>query len=646
MIRLLNNFRSLSRFQKNLILIIVDAFTLIAVILFSFSIRLGSWYWPGDDLLWVFLGAPILAIPIFIRFGMYHTIIRFIGFNTLWEIIKAVTLYALLWGFICFLAAVDGIPRSVVLINWFFAIIAIAGMRMIARWFIFEVLKQGLVKSENVIIYGAGSAGRQLAVAFLHSKEFNPIAFLDDDSKLHGQSIHGLKVSKPDDLELLIKKWNVNEILLAMPLLMSQRRNEIINYLEPFPVHVRSLPSLEGLLQGKVQIADLREVSIKDILGRSYTTANKSLLDLNIKDKVVMVTGAGGSIGSELCRQVIKLIPKCLILYEVSEFALYKVEQELSKLNLNNVSVIPMLGSVQNMNRLRFIFKHFNVQTIYHSAAYKHVPLVEYNTSEGIENNVFGTLNCSIASTLERVETFVLISTDKAVRPTNIMGASKRLAELILQALSNNSGEFLKLFEEGLDDKKILKETQFSIVRFGNVLNSSGSVVPLFQQQIKEGGPLTVTHPDVLRYFMTISEAVELVIQAGAMGKGGEVFVLDMGEPVLILDLAKKMIRLSGMEVKDSSNPNGDIEIKFTGLRPGEKLFEELLIGENVSSTDNPMIMKAIEESLALDELKLVIEDLKLAIQNNAPEKLRSIMKKAISGYKPDHNITDNLYKD
>jgi FlaA1/EpsC-like NDP-sugar epimerase len=644
--KLLNQFISLSRLNKNFILILADSFALIFVIFSSFSLRLGEWFWPSNELILVVLGAPIIAIPIFIRFGMYNTIIRYIGFYSLWEVFQAVSLYALIWGIICFLSALDGIPRSVILINWFLAIIAIGGLRIFGRWIIFDVINNNLNKRTQVLIYGAGAAGRQLAVALFQSFEFHPVAFIDDDKELWKQSIHGLKVSSPDELEFLIRKFNTNEILLAMPSLDVQSRKKIINFLEPLPIHVRSLPSLDGLAKGKIKIADLHEVSIKDILGRSHVPANNNLLDLNIKSKVVMVTGAGGSIGSELCRQIIKLNPECLILYEISEFALYKVEQELAKLNFNNIRVVPMLGSVQNMRRLKYIFNHFNVQTIYHSAAYKHVPLVEYNSNEGIENNVFGTLKCSIAATLEGVETFVLISTDKAVRPTNIMGASKRLAEMILQSLSKNSGQFVKEFEEILNyevDKDIL-QTQFSIVRFGNVLNSSGSVVPLFKRQIKDGGPVTVTDPNVIRYFMTITEAVELVIQAGAMGLGGEVFVLDMGEPVLIEDLAKKMIRLSGKEIRDSSNPDGDIEINYVGLRPGEKLFEELLIGDNVSSTDNPMIMKAIEETLTLDELKIIIDDLKIAIQNNDSEKLREIIKTAVSGFRTDNKITDNFY--
>jgi len=424
---LLKRFTSLSRLKKNLIFIIIDSLTIFAVILASFSIRLGEFYWPDSDLLWVIIGSPIIAIPIFIRFSIYNTTIRFIGFNAIWDIAKAVSLYALVWGIICYLSAIDGIPRSVIIINGFLAIIAISGLRLLARWVIFEVLNYNSLNRVNVLIYGAGAAGRQLAVSLLHSNEFNPIAFIDDNSKLYGQSLHGLKVSSSDDLGKLIHKWDILEILIAIPSLMRSKRNEIISNLETYPVHVRSLPSLEELVQGKVKVADLREVSIKDILGRNHTSPNKDLLDLNINNKVVMVTGAGGSIGSELSRQIIRLRPKILILYDQSEFALYSIDKELSKINLVNIKVISMLGSVQNMRRLQYIFQHYEVQTVYHAAAYKHVPLVEYNTSEGVQNNIIGTLNCSMAADLEGVETFVLISTDKAVRPTNVMEPLKDL---------------------------------------------------------------------------------------------------------------------------------------------------------------------------------------------------------------------------
>jgi len=619
---------------------------LILVVFLSFSIRLGELYWPETNLLWIVLIVPIIAIPIFKYFGLYQTIIRFIGDNAIWEIVKSVSLYALLWGILVYFSAVEGVPRSVILINWMLSLIAIGGIRMITKWLVFELMFEGNFIRKNVVIYGAGAAGRQLALSLQDSADYKPMAFIDDLTSLHGQSIHGLKIISKEDLKDFIGFKNISEILLAIPSLSRFSRNGIINYLESLPIHVLSLPSLEELAKGKVKIHDLREVSIKDILGRNHVSANKNLIGLNIKDKVVMVTGAGGSIGTELCLQILKLNPKIIILYEQSEFALYKLGADLAKLNDSKSKIISILGSVKNKNRLMHIFKKFEVQTIYHAAAYKHVPLVEFNTTEGIDNNVFGTLNCAVASLLSGVETFVLISTDKAVRPTNTMGASKRLAELILQALSNNPHEFIQLIDSNVHKKTIypLNITKFSIVRFGNVLNSSGSVVPLFKQQIKEGGPVTVTDPNVLRYFMTVSEAVELVIQAGAMGQGGEVFVLNMGKPELIYNLAKKMIRLSGMSIKNSSDSSGDIEIIFTGLRPGEKLVEELLIGGNISPTDNPMIMKASENSLSSDDLKLFLDELKSAIINNDHEKLRQSLISSVEGFKPESKISDNLY--
>jgi len=643
----LQNLATLSRFNKQLILLLIDSIALVAVIFASFSMRLGLWYWPDADLLWVIFGAPVVAIPIFVRFGLYRAMIRFIGFKALWAIVQAVTLYALLWGVIGFMAAVDGIPRSVVLINWLLAVIVIGGSRMIGRWLLAEVaMSENAAECSNVVIYGAGSAGRQLSIALTQSTEHNPVAFIDDKSEIHRQTINGLEVISQDDLERLIEQKNVTEVLLAIPALSSARRNEIIGFLEPYPVLVRSLPSVAELAQGKVKIADLREISIKDLLGRDSVAVNKELLGLNIADKVVMVTGAGGSIGAELCRQILFLKPQVLILFERSEFALYTIDKELSNIGMPYVEILPMLGSVNNSQRLSHIMQRFAVQTIYHAAAYKHVPMVEFNNTEGVRNNIFGTLNCAQVAIDNGVETFVLISTDKAVRPTNTMGATKRLAEMILQALTLRQNTSQHNPQDGAETSPVGQSSiRFSMVRFGNVLDSSGSVVPLFKEQIKAGGPITVTDVEILRYFMTIPEAVELVIQAGTMGEGGEVFVLDMGEPVRILDLAKKMIRLSGLEVKDEFNPDGDIEIEFTGLRPGEKLYEELLIGDNVSETDNPMIMRAEEEMLAWDDLKLIIDQLSEAIDDCDQDRLRQLLIKAVPGFKPQCEITDVLYE-
>ena len=625
---MLDSFINLSRRNKKLVMLFVDSVLLVSAILMSFSIRLEYLFLPDGDLIWLVLGSPIIAIPVFFRFGLYSSVIRYIGFKALWAIVQAASLYALLWGVIGFMVGVDGIPRSVILINWLLAILAIGGSRMTARWLLSGAdARQNTAGSTHVVIYGAGSSGRQLSIALTQSAEYKTVAFIDNDAALLGQSIHGINVVPRDDLGQLIKTKNVTEVLLAMPSLSRAERNEIIHFLEPYGVLVRSLPSVAELAQGKLRIADLRDVSIKDLLGRDSVDVNIDLLSLNIINKVVMVTGAGGSIGAELSRQILGLKPQVLVLLDQSEFALYEIHKELVNVDIPNVKILPMLGSVTNRKRLSHILGRFNVNTIYHAAAYKHVPMVESNNAEGVSNNIFGTLTCAQTAIDHGVDTFVLVSTDKAVRPTNTMGATKRVAELVLQSLAVGSS------------------TRFSMVRFGNVLDSSGSVVPLFREQIKGGGPVTVTDPEIQRYFMTIPEAVELVIQAGAMAKGGDVFVLDMGKPVRILDLAQKMIRLSGLRLKDELNPEGDIEIKFTGLRPGEKLYEELLIGGNVSKTDNPMIRRAEEEMLALGDLKLILDELKEAVDSGDQGKLRQLLIKAVPGFKPQSDITDILYE-
>jgi FlaA1/EpsC-like NDP-sugar epimerase len=631
----------LSRINKQLVMLFADSVALVLILLASFSIRLGYWYYPESDLVWVIFGAPVVASIIFVRFGLYRAVIRYIGFKALWAIVQAVSLYALVWGAIGFMVATDGIPRSVILINWVLSLLAIGGVRIFARallsentnfkflMFNFELNGKSQGDKKRVLVYGAGDAGVQLVSALSHSSEYNPVGFVDDLKELQGNQITGLNVYSIDAIEGVISKLRVDEVLIAMPSASRTKRLDIINILESYPVLVRMLPGVAELAEGKVSIGDLREVSIKDLLGRDTVVPNKELLSKNITNKVVVVTGAGGSIGSELCRQIVFLKPKALILYEMSELALYTIEKELSNIGMHSMDLYPILGSVNNKTRLTNVFKRFGVDTVYHAAAYKHVPMVEFNNTEGVDNNIFGTLNCAQAAIDTGVKTFVLISTDKAVRPTNTMGATKRSAELVLQALSAKQSD-----------------TKFTMVRFGNVLGSSGSVIPLFKQQIKVGGPVTVTDVNMVRYFMTIPEAVELVIQAGAMGLGGDVFVLDMGKPVRIDDLAKKMIRLSGLEVKDESNPDGDIEIKYTGLRPGEKLYEELLIGDNVSETDNPLIMRAQEEMLAWDELEPILNDLQIAITNCDQKKLRELLIQIVPGFKPQCEITDVLYNE
>ena len=624
---MLNKLINLSRRDKQSILIFTDSVLIVLVLVGSFSIRLGYFYIPSGDLMWAVFGAPFIAIPLFMSFGLYRSIIRYIGLKTLWSVIQATTLYALIWTLLGVLVAIEGIPRSVILINWLLIILAIGGSRMVGRWLLSEFeYGENIEASRNVIIYGAGSAARQLSIALTQSVEYRPVAFIDDSTELQGQSINGIIIISRAELDNLIEIKNVTEVLLAIPSLKRSKRNEIINFLEPYSVLVRSLPGVSELVQGKLKIADLRDVSIMDLLGRDSVSAKKELLNQNITNKVVMVTGAGGSIGSELSRQILILKPQVLVLVEQSEFALYRINQELINVGIPNVKILPMLGSVTNSKRLNHIMQRIDVNTIYHTAAYKHVPLVESNNSEGVSNNIFGTLTCAQAAIENGVETFVLISTDKAVRPTNTMGATKRVAEMVLQALTKE------------------RNTRFSIVRFGNVLDSSGSVVPLFRDQIKEGGPITVTDPEILRYFMSIPEAVELVIQAGAMAQGGDMFVLDMGEPVRIVDLARKMIHLSGLEIKDKHSPDGDIEIKYTGLRPGEKLYEELLIGNNVTETSNPMIMRAEEEMLPWDDLKLILDGFEQSVDSNDQDELRQLLKKAVPGFKPQSDITDILY--
>ena len=615
---------NLSRFQKQLVLLVFDSVFLVAILLASFSIRLGYLYFPGSDLVWVVLAAPFIAVPVFVRFGLYRAVIRYIDFKTLWSIVQAVTLYALLWSLIGFMASVDGIPRSVILINWLLGIIIIGGSRMVGRWLLSKDQNQ---KMTRVIIYGAGSAGRQLSIALTQSAEYMPVAFVDDNVQLQRQLIHGIEVFSREDLHYLIQQKNATEMLLAMPTISGIQRNEIIHFLEPYKLLVRSLPGVSELAQGKVKVADLREVSIKDLLGRDSVAPNEQLLKIKISDKVVMVTGAGGSIGSELCRQILFLKPKQLILFEISESALYQIERELDEIGMPYANIMPILGSVKDRERLEKICKHFGVQTIYHAAAYKHVPLVEFNNSEGVLNNTFGTKIVAEVAIAAKVETFVLISTDKAVRPSNTMGATKRVAELVLQALSDQD-----------------HSTCFTIVRFGNVLDSSGSVIPLFKKQIKRGGPVTVTDANMVRYFMTIHEAVELVIQAGAMCKGGDVFVLDMGEPVRIYDLATRMIQLSGLHVLDDDNPDGDIEIKCIGLRPGEKLYEELLVGDNTSETDNPLILRAKEAMLDWVILKPILDQLHEATKNSDQEKVRELLIEIVPDFKPQCDIADLLF--
>jgi FlaA1/EpsC-like NDP-sugar epimerase len=608
---------SLPRINKQLIMVLADSILLILMVFISISLRLGEIHIYSlteqgvFKINWQFFITPIIAVPIFYRFGIYRETIRFIGFDTLWSIMQAVSLYSLICGIALYLFPIYSMPRSVILINWMLCLVSIGGIRMIVRWIITE--KENYKNKKNVVIYGAGSAGRQLAVALNQSVEYSPIAFIDDSIELQNQSINGLIVFSPNALKKLIQKKNVSEILLAMPQLSRYRRNEIIDFISNNSVLVRSLPSVSELAQGKVIIEDLREINIKDLLGRDVVDSNKKLLKRKITNKVVMVTGAGGSIGSELCRHIVLLKPKKLILFEISESSLYQIEQELITLNHSNTEIFPVIGSISDEFRVKCILEYYEIQTLYHAAAYKHVPLVEYNQSQGVLNNSIGTLIVAQAAIEAKVETFILISTDKAVRPTNIMGVTKRIAELVVQSLSKSTNS-----------------TSFAMVRFGNVLDSSGSVIPMFKKQIKSGGPLTVTDPNVVRYFMTISEAVELVIQASAMSEDGNLFVLDMGESVLINDLAIKMIQLSGLQVRDENNPDGDIEIKYIGLRPGEKLYEEILATKRTIKTENPLILRAEEETIEWSLLEPMLEELKESCIKTDQTRIRDLLVKIV----------------
>ena len=601
-------------------MILIDSVALIIILLASFSLRLGFLYFPEQDMFWAVILAPAIGAPIFYFFRLYRLVVRYIGLRSLWDAIQAISLYSALWGLIVYMLALDmniesveGIPRSVILINWMLSIIVIGGLRIFAYWFF-----TSSIRKKNVIIYGAGSAGRQLSVALTQSDEYKVVCFIDDQVLTQDHSINGIEVYPIKLIEKLISQKNISEVLIAIPSLSRIRRREIIESLEPYQVIVRSLPSLAELVRGELKIDDLRKIDIKDLLGRASIKPNNKLLKVKIVDKVVLITGAGGSIGTELSRQILSLKPKKLILFEVSEAALYQIEQDLVEISDSNVEILPILGSVRYFTKLEYIFKQHGVQTVYHAAAYKHVPLVEHNQSEGVLNNVIGTWRVAEAAIASAVETFVLISSDKAVRPTNTMGATKRVSELILQGLSKNQNI-----------------TCFSMVRFGNVLDSSGSVIPLFKKQIKSGGPVTVTDKKIVRYFMTVQEAVELVIQAGAMGTGGDVFVLDMGNPVLIKDLAEKIIRLSGLQVKDELNPNGDIEIQYVGLRPGEKLYEELLVGENVTKTENALIMRAEEVMMDWESLKPKLIELEKASINLQNKRVRDILLKLVPEFDP-----------
>ena len=618
---------TLPRSVKRVIALFSDAISVFIAYWGAWVVRIDSSNVFYDSTRWlVFCSILPLVLIVFSRLGLYRAVLRYVGPKVTLSVLSGILISAFFLVLISFFLRID-LPRAVPLLFATFLIIFAGGSRLFIRTLTMHASKRD---KSQVVIYGSGPAGRQLAQALMHGKEYDPIAFIDDDINLHRTFILGRPVYSFSSLEHLSQSVSINKVLLAMPNIKRDERSRILSRLEPLALEVKSIPSMSDLVSGEARIDELRDVAIDDLLGREPVEPNDTLMSRNITNKVVMVTGAGGSIGSELCRQIILQSPKILVLFDVSEFSLYKIDAELKKLiqkkNLN-IELKAIIGTVQNKKATKKVMEAFLVNTVYHAAAYKHVPLVEYNIVEGIKNNVFGTYGVATAAAEVGVETFVLVSTDKAVRPTNVMGTTKRLAELSLQALAKT--EF---------------KTTFCMVRFGNVLGSSGSVVPLFSEQIRKGGPITITHKDITRYFMTIPEASQLVIQAGAMAKGGDVFVLDMGEAVKISNLATKMVHLMGLEVKDEANPLGDIELFYSGLRPGEKLFEELLIGDNVIATSHKRIMSANESSLDLIEMEELLSSLEVACEEFNVSKIQKILLNAPTGYAPSSELCDLLW--
>lgn len=621
---------ALPRPAKRLVALSLDMSLCVLSVWLAFYLRLGEWVALSGNALWAVAASIALALPIFVVSGLYRAIFRYSGWPALLTVARAIAIYTLLYGSIFTAIGVAGVPRTVGIIQPILLLLLVGGSRALARVWLNDEYQTRLKRAARpkVLIYGAGRSGRQLAAAMSNSHDMQVVGFLDDDDRLHGHVLNGLPLYKPEDLPDLVTALNISSVLLAMPSIGRRRRNEILTAIRSAHVAVRTLPSMTDLAQGKVSVSDLRELDIDDLLGREPVAPNHLLLAKNITAKVVLVTGAGGSIGSELCRQILAQAPARLLLIEQSEFALYAIHQELEQRLAGQATVlVPLLASVQDAERMHEIMSTWRPDTVYHAAAYKHVPLVEHNPAEGVKNNVLGTLRTAQAAVDNAVADFVLVSTDKAVRPTNIMGASKRLAEMCLQALAAHASG-----------------TRFCMVRFGNVLGSSGSVVPKFRQQIQEGGPITLTHPEVTRFFMTIPEAAQLVIQAGAMAKGGDVFVLDMGQSVKIMDLAQRMIELSGLSLRHEQNPDGDIEIEITGLRPGEKLYEELLIGDDPRPTLHPRIMKAHETFLAWEVFQTRLKALELALYANDVGVIRLMMQELVTGYNPETEIVDWVY--
>lgn len=629
-------FLLLSRPVKRSLAFGADVLICAITVWVAFNLRLETWTAWSYAHFTAFAGAVAIALPLFIISGLYRAIFRYAGLPALMTVLKAVAVYLFIYCLIFTVIGVPGVPRSLGILQPLLLLLGVTLSRAFVRYWLgaMHLGVRGRSGLPQVLIYGAGSAGRQLAAALKTSPEIVVVGFLDDDESLHGQVLNGLKIYNPSTMTHLVAKLRVTQVFLAMPSVSRARRNEILELVRAAHVQVRTLPGMMDLVQGRVQVSDLKELDIEDLLGRDPVPPNRALLAKNIRGKVVMVTGAGGSIGSELCRQILQQSPSALLLIELTEFALYAIERELQEQMATagaQVTLLPLLANVRDESRMDEILRTWKPHTVYHAAAYKHVPLVEHNPAEGLKNNVLGTLNTAQLAAKHGVSALVLISTDKAVRPTNVMGASKRLAEMVLQA------QALAMSDEGV-------KTCFSMVRFGNVLGSSGSVTPLFRKQIRDGGPITLTDERITRYFMTIPEAAQLVIQAGAMASGGDVYVLDMGEPIKIIDLAKRMVELSGLTVRDDTNPNGDIEIQVTGLRPGEKLYEELLIGDNPEPTQHARIMKAHEEFLSWPALQQHLAELMTAVDANNVPQMRELIQKLVPGYQPDGDVVDWVY--
>ena len=635
---------ALPRYAKQVIALSVDITLCILTVWLAFYLRLGEFvaFTQNTPFARGLMSASgvslLLAIPLFFVSGLYRMIFRYSGWPAMVAVFRALVIYFLLYTSVITVTGIPGVPRTIGLIQPLLLFFTVAGSRGLARFWLGGAYGSRLQSAERpkALVYGAGTAGRQLISALANNSEMCVVGFLDDDDRLHGHALNGQPIFSPSELPSLIDAKGVTHVLLAIPSVARHRRNEILRQIATLPVAVRTLPSFTDLAEGRVTFSDLRDLDIDDLLGRGSVAPNHFLLAKNITNKTVMVTGAGGSIGSELCRQIIQLKPEKLLLVEMNEYALYAIHSELDE-----TLVVPLLASVQDADRMLEIIATWSPATIYHAAAYKHVPLVEHNLAEGVKNNVMGTLTMAQVAIEKGVSDFVLISTDKAVRPTNVMGASKRLAEMCLQALFADQ-TVVSLAQPVSERQK--EKTKLSMVRFGNVLDSSGSVIPRFRKQIRDGGPITLTHPEIARFFMTIPEAAQLVIHAGAMAKGGDVFVLDMGKPVKIADLAKRMVELSGLSVRDEENPDGDIEIVLTGLRPGEKLYEELLLGDNPQPTLHPKIQRAQDPFIPWSELETDLATLKILLGHNNVTEILGLLQKLVSGFKPRSEIADWTY--